>query len=130
MLRKEGVHVLGSDPDPDHAARARDAGVEIVPVDEIYDAECDVFSPCALGAVLNDRTIPRLRCRIVAGSANNQLDDEDDGGALLEEREILYAPDFVINAGGLINVYNELTGPGCGGSPGPCARHAPGCTAR
>ncbi|MGH7541866.1 MAG: leucine dehydrogenase, partial [Gemmatimonadota bacterium] len=66
-----------------------------------------VFAPCALGAVLNDRTIPKLRVDIVAGAANNQL-EEPDHGQLLEGREILYAPDYVINAGGLINVYSEL----------------------
>jgi leucine dehydrogenase len=74
------------------------------------DVDCDVFSPCALGASLNPETIPRLRCSVVAGGANNQLADEDRDGRALSERGILYAPDFVINAGGLINVYNELNG--------------------
>ena len=109
LLQGEGARVLGSDPDPDNAARARECGVKLVAVEEIYDAECDVFAPCALGAVLDDRTIPRLRCRVVAGAANNQLDDEERHGALLEERGILYAPDFVINAGGLI-IYHPQRG--------------------
>ncbi|MBI2877591.1 MAG: leucine dehydrogenase, partial [Candidatus Tectomicrobia bacterium] len=70
---------------------------------------CDVFSPCALGGILNDDTIPQLRCKIVAGSANNQLLEERDGIAL-SKRGILYAPDYVINSGGLINVADELEG--------------------
>ncbi len=81
-----------------------------MPPDQIFDVECDIFAPCALGAVLNEQTIPRLKCQIVAGAANNQLADDARDSKLLEERGILYAPDFVINAGGLINVYNELLG--------------------
>jgi len=79
----------------------------IVPSKEIYQQECDIFSPCALGAILNDTTIPQLQCRIVAGSANNQLADDTRHDVMLKERGILYAPDFVINAGGLINVMDE-----------------------
>jgi leucine dehydrogenase len=110
-LREEGAKIVGCDIDRDASSRARaEHGVEIVSCDEVYDVDCDIFAPCALGAVLNHRTIPRLRCTIVAGSANNQLDDEARDGKALEERGILYAPDFVVNAGGLINVYNELTG--------------------
>ncbi|MHC4136066.1 MAG: Glu/Leu/Phe/Val dehydrogenase dimerization domain-containing protein [Planctomycetota bacterium] len=75
--------------------------------EEIYDIECDVFCPCALGAVINDDTIPRLKCKIVAGGANNVLLSEEHGDRL-RERGILYAPDFVINAGGIINVSVEL----------------------
>ena len=70
----------------------------------------DIYSPCALGATLNDDSIPRLKCNIVAGAANNQLADEKRHGYMLIERGIAYAPDFVINAGGLINVYNEYLG--------------------
>jgi len=110
-LADEGAKLIGCDIDPEATAEAASKhGVEIVPPDEIYDVECDVFAPCALGAVLNDDTIPRLKCDIVAGGANNQLADGDRHGKELADREILYAPDFVINAGGLINVYNELTG--------------------
>lgn len=82
-------------------------GVEVVPPDQIYDTECDFFVPCALGGVLNDQTIPRLRSQVVAGAANNQL-LETRHGDLLAERGILYAPDYVINAGGIINVSVEL----------------------
>lgn len=110
-LKEEGARVLGCDIDPEVVARAaNDHGVAVVPPEEIFEAECDVFAPCALGAVLNPETIPRLKAPIVAGGANNQLADERRDGSALEQRGILYAPDFVINAGGLINVYNELTG--------------------
>jgi leucine dehydrogenase len=110
-LAEEGAKLFGCDIDPEATAEAASKhGVEIVPPDEIYDVECDVFAPCALGAVLNDDTIPRLRCQLIAGAANNQLADGTRHGKELTDRGILYAPDFVINAGGLINVYNELTG--------------------
>lgn len=84
------------------------SGVEYVEPEAIYDVECDIFSPNALGAVLNDTTIPRLRCKIVAGGANNQLANEERHARMLAERDILYAPDYVINAGGLINVTSEI----------------------
>ncbi|HEX2252140.1 MAG TPA: Glu/Leu/Phe/Val dehydrogenase dimerization domain-containing protein [Thermoanaerobaculia bacterium] len=110
-LRDEGCKVFGTDIDAEATAEAQDKhGVEIVGSDEIYDVDCDIFAPCALGAILNDQTIPRLKCQVVAGAANNQLDEEERHGEELGRRGILYAPDFVINAGGLINVYNELTG--------------------
>lgn len=110
-LADEGAKLFGCDIDPEATAEAASKyGVEIVPPDEIYDVECDVFAPCALGAVLNDDTIPRLKCDIVAGAANNQLADGDRHGKELADRGVVYAPDFVINAGGLINVYNELSG--------------------
>jgi len=110
-LADEGAKVFGCDIDADSIAEARDEyGVEIVPPEEIYDVDCDIFAPCALGAILNDDTIPRLKCSVVAGAANNQLDNGERHGEELRTRGILYAPDFVINAGGLINVYNELTG--------------------
>ncbi len=82
-----------------------------VDTDAIYDVNCDVFAPCALGAIINDGTLRRLRCSIVAGAANNQL-EEDRHGDALDAKGILYAPDYVINAGGLINVYGELVGYG------------------
>jgi leucine dehydrogenase len=109
-LVQEGAKVFGSDIDEAAREQARQLGVELVPNDQMLDVECDVFAPCALGAVLNEGSIPRLKCQIVAGAANNQLADEQRDAALLEQRDILYAPDFVINAGGLINVYNELLG--------------------
>jgi len=78
-----------------------------LPVDQILKAECDILAPCAFGGVLNDQTIPQFRCRGIAGSANNQLLKDTHANAL-KERGILYAPDFVINAGGLLNVASEL----------------------
>ena len=75
---------------------------------DIYDLEMDIYAPCALGATVNDDTIERLKCSIIAGAANNQLADENIHGTRLLEREIIYAPDFLINAGGLINVYSEI----------------------
>lgn len=82
--------------------------VEFVAPDKIYGMKVDVFAPCALGAVMNDTTIPQIKAKIVAGTANNVLADEEKHGPMLKEAGILYAPDFVINAGGLINVYHEL----------------------
>ncbi len=74
----------------------------------IFDEEMDIYAPCALGATLNDATIPMMKCEIIAGAANNQLADENRHGKMLKEANILYAPDFLINAGGLINVYSEI----------------------
>lgn len=109
-LHEAGAKLIVTDIDPERVKRAvDDFGAKAVGPEEIYDVECDIFAPCALGAVLNDNTIPRLKCRIVAGAANNQLREERHAAAL-EERGILYAPDFVINAGGVINVADELEG--------------------
>jgi len=85
-------------------------GAEAVAPEAIYDADCDIFAPSALGGSLNDTTIPRLNARIIAGPANNQLDDPMRHAAELKDRGILYVPDYVINAGGLINVALELEG--------------------
>jgi leucine dehydrogenase len=85
---------------------------EYVAPEKIFDVSCDIFAPCALGGILNDETIPKLRCKIVAGGANNQLLDEQKHTQLLIDRDIFYAPDFAINAGGLISVANELEGHG------------------
>lgn len=110
LLHKAGARLIVADIYEDRVrAAVTEFGAEAVPPESIYDCECDVFSPNALGAVLNSGTIPRLRCRIVAGAANNQLATEVDGDAL-EARGILYAPDYVINAGGVINVADELQG--------------------
>lgn len=84
-------------------------GAKVAPAAEIHRTECDVYAPCALGGALDDRTVPELRCRIVAGAANNQLAAERNG-QMLVERGILYAPDYAINAGGLIHVALGLVG--------------------
>ena len=86
--------------------KAKEMGIQVVPQDNIYEEECDIFSPCALGGVLNPDTIPRLRCQVVAGAANNQLNTDEDG-LELHRRGILYAPDYIINAGGIINASAE-----------------------
>ena len=83
--------------------------VDVVGCEEIHAVECDIFAPCSLGGALNEETIPRLRCEAVVGSANNQLATPEDADRLAD-RDILYAPDFVVNAGGLISVSEELTG--------------------
>ncbi len=111
FLRDEGAKVFAADINPATTDRAREElGVEVVPTGEILEVPCDVVAPCALGAALNDESIPKLRCQIVAGAANNQLADERRHGQELHNRGILYAPDFVINAGGLMSVYSELVG--------------------
>ncbi|SCG82520.1 leucine dehydrogenase [Proteiniborus sp. DW1] len=86
-----------------------DFGATAVAPDEIHKIECDIYAPCAMGAVINDFTINELKCKIVAGAANNQLAEEKHGD-MLKEKGILYIPDYVINAGGVINVYEELMG--------------------
>jgi leucine dehydrogenase len=85
-------------------------GATFVEPDMIFDVEADVFCPCALGAIINDETIPHLKVKVIAGGANNQLADEKKHGKMLMDRGIVYAPDYAINAGGLINVANELEG--------------------
>jgi leucine dehydrogenase len=109
-LVEAGAKVVVSDVDVDTLARAvRDFGVETADSDKIHAEECDIFAPCALGGIIRDDTIPELKCRVVAGSANNQLERPEHGEALAE-LGIVYAPDYVINAGGLINVADELQG--------------------
>ena len=109
-LSDEGANLIATDIDEEKTGKvAEELGAEIVGPDEIYGVDADIFAPCALGAIINDRTLPQLKVDIVAGAANNQLASQDHDNEL-EERGILYAPDYVINAGGLINVYSELAG--------------------
>jgi len=106
-LHKEGGDLLVSDVVGANAARAAERfGARIVPAEDVFDTECDVFSPNALGGVLNDETIPRLSCALVCGGANNQL-GEDRHGELLHAHGILYAPDYVVNSGGVISAESE-----------------------
>ncbi|MFC3900785.1 Glu/Leu/Phe/Val family dehydrogenase [Aliicoccus persicus] len=110
-LHKEGAKLIVTDINEEAVQRAVDNfGAEAVGVDDIYDVEADIYSPCALGATLNDDTIPRLKVKAVCGAANNQLASTQKHSEMLEERGILYAPDFVVNSGGVINVSDELEG--------------------
>lgn len=110
-LVKENAEVYITDINQEKVKQvAASNGVKVVGMDEIYDLDMDIYAPCALGATLNDATIERLKCQIVAGAANNQLADEHKHGYMLIDKGITYAPDFLINAGGLINVYEEHLG--------------------
>ena len=110
-LTEEGAKVTVCDIDEEAASKVRDDfGATVVGIDEIYDVDMDIFAPCALGGVINDETIDKISAKVIAGAANNQLDDEVKHGQMLHDRGICYAPDFVINAGGLMNVYEELEG--------------------
>jgi len=110
LVEDGGASVVVSDVDVDLVARAvRDFGVETAEPDKIHAQECDIFAPCAMGGIIRDDTIPELKFKVLAGSANNQLEAPEHGEALAD-MGILYAPDYVINAGGLINVADELQG--------------------
>ncbi len=109
-LYEAGAQLIITDNKPASIeAGIKEFGATGVDKDDIYDVECDIFSPCAKGAILNDLTINRLKCKIIGGSANNQLAQERYGD-MLREKDILYLPDYVINSGGVINVYQELEG--------------------
>lgn len=109
-LHAMGARLTVADTDANKTARvAQEFGATIVSVSDIAQIECDVFAPCAFGGIINDISIPQLRCRIIAGAANNQLAMEHHGD-VLAARGITYAPDYAINAGGLINVAQELKG--------------------
>ncbi|WP_426446872.1 Leu/Phe/Val dehydrogenase [Paenibacillus sp. S-38] len=109
-LHSAGASLVVADPDVGKVHQAAAAyGAHAVDPDVIYDEACDIFAPCALGGVLNDSTLPRLRCRIVAGAANNQL-ERPEHGERLERLGMLYAPDYVINAGGVITTAVDLEG--------------------
>jgi leucine dehydrogenase len=109
-LHEVGVRLIVADVNSKNLSRVVDEfGAEAVQPNEIFSVKADVFAPCALGGVLNDKTIPQLKVQIVAGSANNQLLEERHG-TMLRDRSILYAPDYVANAGGIINGCTELLG--------------------
>jgi len=107
LLHEEGAHILISDINEDSVLRFEENfNATSVAVDQIYRQDVDVFAPCALGGILNDETIPHIKASVIAGAANNQLADEQQGNTL-KRRGILYAPDYVINAGGVINASFE-----------------------
>ncbi|MFN8276876.1 MAG: Glu/Leu/Phe/Val dehydrogenase [Chitinophagales bacterium] len=110
-LTKAGAKVFVSDINDALVKEVvREFGATAVDKDAIYDLDVDIYAPCALGATVNNETLSRLKCAVIAGAANNQLADEKAHGALLLEKGILYAPDFLINAGGVINCYREVSG--------------------
>lgn len=109
-LHEEGASLIVTDINKESVQRAVvDFGAKAVDVNDIYAVDCDIFAPCALGAIINDHTIPQLKAKVIAGAANNQLKEERHGN-LIHEMGIAYAPDYVINAGGVINVADELNG--------------------
>jgi len=109
LLIDEGARIVATDIDDGRLEQAKaELGVHsVVKPNEIYSVDCDVFAPCALGAVINDETVEILKAKVIAGSSNNQL-KEHRHGEILDKLGILYVPDYVLNAGGLINVYTEL----------------------
>ncbi|MES2139657.1 MAG: Glu/Leu/Phe/Val dehydrogenase dimerization domain-containing protein [Bacteroidota bacterium] len=110
-LVKDGAKVFINDINEARLkAVAKETGAEVISAEMVYDMEMDIYAPCALGATVNTDTLNRLKCSIICGSANNQLADENIHGKMVIEKGILYAPDFVVNAGGIINVYYELEG--------------------
>ncbi len=109
-LHEEGAELIGTDIKEKYREKAAENyPVKIVEPDEIFDVDCDIFSPNALGAVINDDTIPRLKCKAIVGAANNQLQEERHGDKL-HELGIVYAPDYIANAGGLMQVAEEVHG--------------------
>jgi leucine dehydrogenase len=109
-LSQEGARLIVTDIDEERVRRVvQEFGARAVAADEIYSVDAQIFAPCALGAIVNDATLKVMKFEIIAGAANNQLEEERHGDEL-EKRGMLYAPDYVINAGGLINVYGELYG--------------------
>lgn len=110
LLTESGAEITVTDINADRVDEAKKfLGAKAVGLDEIYDVPCDIFSPCALGAVINEKTVDRFQCKIIAGCANNQLKDGSFAKRLMD-RGILYAPDYIINGGGVINVAEELSG--------------------
>jgi len=111
LLSRSGAKLIVTDIDKKALDKIKSKyEVEVVHPDKIYDIECDVFSPCAIGEIINDETIPKLKCKIVAGGANNQLQDEERHAWMLFKKGILHAPDFVINAGGVCHGMCEVKG--------------------
>jgi len=110
-LAKEGALVQITDINQARIEEvARKYGVQIYTGSDLYSADVDIYSPCALGATINDETIHKINAKVIAGAANNQLANDKIHGQILKDRGILYAPDFLINAGGIINVYAEIAG--------------------
>lgn len=110
-LKEEGAEIFISDIHEDTLSNvANKYGAKVVGLDEIYSIDMDIYAPCALGATVNDDTLAQLKCSIIAGAANNQLKDESVHGVAVKDKDILYVPDFMLNAGGVINCYAEVKG--------------------
>lgn len=110
-LIEEGAHVAIADIYEDRIeAVVKEFKVEVIDVKDVYTYQMDVYAPCAMGATLNDESLEKLTCKVIAGAANNQLEDENRHADLLIDKNIVYAPDFLINAGGIINCYSEVIG--------------------
>jgi leucine dehydrogenase len=110
LLRERGAKVFVTDINATLVQRAvDDYGAEAVSADQIYDVDADVYSPCALGGTVNENTLDRLKCQVICGAANNQLASNEIGDEL-QRRGVLYAPDYAVNAGGLMNVSLEIDG--------------------
>ncbi len=108
-LTKEGANVTITDINEDALKRvSNEYGCKVVGINDIYDVDMDIYAPCALGATVNDNTLERLKCSIIAGAANNQLANENIHGEIVRSKGMIYAPDFLINAGGVINCYAEV----------------------
>jgi len=111
LLRSENAKVYVSDINDERVGQvSKKYGAQPVSNNSIFDIDADIYAPCALGATINTSTIKKLKCAIIAGSANNQLEDEAVHGRMLLDKGVLLAPDYVINAGGLMNCYSELMG--------------------
>jgi leucine dehydrogenase len=110
-LAKEGAEIYITDIHEDTLKRVSSKyNAKVVGLDEIYDVDSDIYAPCALGATVNDDTLGRLKCSIIAGAANNQLANENIHGEAVKSRGMIYVPDFMLNAGGVINCYAEVKG--------------------
>ncbi len=110
-LHDDGATLFVTDIEQDRVNEAVTRfGAKAVSLDEIYDVDCDIYAPCALGATVNDDTIPRLKCKVICGAANNVLKEAPVHGKVIQEKGLIYAPDYVANAGGIINVYEEIKG--------------------
>lgn len=119
MLHEAGSQLFVTDIYPEQLERARtELGATVVSPDKIFGLDMDVFAPCAMGAIINEHSIPQLKVKVIAGAANNQLDHEELG-LVLRHKEILYAPDYVINAGGIIDIYHQTQN----GSPSDLKEH-------
>lgn len=110
LLEEEAIVYVTDIYEPTLKRIAKENKVKVVGIDEIYDLDVDIYSPCALGATVNNETLDRLKCSVIAGAANNQLQNEIIHGQQLVDKGIFYAPDYLINAGGVINCFSELIG--------------------